>query len=131
MIKIPKQDIERADAFKIPHLTGLDEVDFLIASKSNEYDNLRKSTFSRGRVFSFEKLQAYVANSVNGKVFFIDDIDGQFYCFSAANLYELNSIIYSGYVPDFCMKYDFDNDAYIGDLKRMKETLLKHKITIQ
>ena len=115
MIKIPKWDIERCEAFYVPYLNGVDMYNFIQAKEKGEYDSLRMSTFANKRVFSFEKFRSYIENQ-NGKVFLENNPEEQLYCISCCDLDELESAIYCGKYPIFCQNYDFEKDEYVRSM---------------
>ena len=119
MIRIPKNDIEKCEAFKIPYYDGTDIEQFIQNQLKNDFDSLRMSTFSKRRVWSFEKFKAYIEHN-NGKVFLESTPIEQVYVISACNLEELENIMYGGSYPIFCQNYDFDNDVYIRNMKTVK-----------
>jgi len=112
MIRIPRIDIERCDAFSVPHLDGIDTFNLFKAQEDMEYGALRMSSFAKKKIFSFEKLTAYI-NSFGGNVFLQSNEFEQVYCISACDLNELQGVLYGGEYPTFLQNYDFDNDVYV------------------
>ena len=112
MIRIPKFDIEKCQAFFIPVLSGFDEFNFFVAKKTMVYGAMRRSNFASSYKFSFEKFKAYIENQ-GGKVFLDNAPEEQLYCISQCNLSELQDTLYGEKYPIFCSNYDFDNDIYV------------------
>jgi hypothetical protein len=115
MIRIPKNDIERSEAFKIPYYHGIDIALFIQAQQKDDFNSLRMSSFSKRRVWSFEKFKAYIEHN-NGKVFLDNTPTEQLYVISACNLQELENIMYGGSIPIFCQDIDFKNDVYVRNM---------------
>lgn len=115
MIRIPRNDIEQIEAFKIPYLDGIDIALFIQAQQKDDFNSLRMSSFSKRRVWSFDKFKAYIEHN-NGKVFLESTPTEQVYVISACNLEELESIMYGGHIPIFCQDYDFKKDVYIRNM---------------
>jgi hypothetical protein len=115
MIRIPKNDIEKSEAFKIPYFDGVDIALFIQAQQKDDFNSMRMSSFSKRRIWSFEKFKAYIEHN-NGKVFLDNTPTEQLYVISACNLKELENIIYGGHIPIFCQDYDFKNDVYVRNM---------------
>ena len=127
MIKIPKNDVEKCDAFMMPLLNGVDIANFIKAQENGNFDSLRASTFASKRVFSFDKFKAYVENIGGSKIYLESTPTEQVYVINACDLDELESILFGNAYPIFLQNYDFDNDIYLRntliDLETKKQKL--------